>query len=39
MKLIMRVHLDNNKVIFCFMADGRVDFRDLRDLASVFRRE
>jgi cell fate regulator YaaT (PSP1 superfamily) len=29
---------DNNKVIFYFTADGRVDFRELvRDLASVFR--
>ncbi len=29
---------DNNKIIFYFTADGRVDFRELvRDLASVFR--
>ncbi len=29
---------DNNKVIFYFTADGRVDFRELvKDLASVFR--
>lgn len=29
---------DNNKVIFYFTADGRVDFRDLvKDLASIFR--
>lgn len=29
---------DNNKVIFYFTADGRIDFRDLvKDLASVFR--
>lgn len=29
---------DNNKVIFYFIADGRVDFRDLvKDLASIFR--
>lgn len=29
---------DNNKVIFYFTADGRVDFRELvRDLASVFK--
>ncbi|HZJ77122.1 MAG TPA: stage 0 sporulation family protein [Oscillospiraceae bacterium] len=30
--------IDNNKVIFYFTADGRVDFRELvRDLASVFK--
>ena len=29
---------DNNKIIFYFTADGRIDFRDLvKDLASVFR--
>ncbi len=29
---------DNNKVIFYFTAEGRVDFRDLvKDLASIFR--
>lgn len=29
---------DNNKVIFYFTADGRVDFRDLvKDLASIFK--
>ena len=29
---------DNNKILFYFTADGRVDFRDLvKDLASVFR--
>ncbi len=29
---------DNNKVIFYFTADGRVDFRELvKDLASIFR--
>lgn len=29
---------DNNKVIFYFTSDGRVDFRDLvKDLASIFR--
>lgn len=29
---------DNNKVIFYFTADGRIDFRDLvKDLASIFR--
>ena len=29
---------DNNKVLFYFTADGRVDFRELvKDLASVFR--
>jgi cell fate regulator YaaT (PSP1 superfamily) len=29
---------DNNKIIFCFVADGRIDFRELvKDLASVFK--
>lgn len=29
---------DNNKIIFAFVAEGRVDFRDLvKDLASVFK--
>lgn len=29
---------DNNKILFYFTADGRIDFRDLvKDLASVFR--
>ena len=29
---------DNNKIIFCFVAEGRIDFRELvKDLASVFR--
>lgn len=29
---------DNSKVIFCFVADGRIDFRELvKDLASVFK--
>ena len=29
---------DNNKLLFYFTADGRIDFRDLvKDLASVFR--
>ena len=39
MKLIdVEYTFDNNKVIFYFTADGRVDFRDLvKDLASVFR--
>lgn len=39
MKLIdVEYTFDNNKVIFYFTADGRVDFRELvRDLASVFR--
>lgn len=39
MKLIDAEYtMDNNKVVFYFTADGRVDFRDLvRDLASVFR--
>ncbi len=39
MKLIdVEYTFDNNKVIFYFTADGRVDFRDLvKDLASVFK--
>lgn len=39
MKLIdVEFTFDNNKIIFYFTADGRVDFRDLvKDLASVFR--
>ncbi|MEG1710688.1 MAG: stage 0 sporulation family protein [Clostridia bacterium] len=39
MKLIdVEFTFDNTKVIFYFMADGRIDFRDLaKDLASVFR--
>ena len=39
MKLINAEYtFDNNKVLFYFTADGRVDFRDLvKDLASVFR--
>ncbi|MDE6530348.1 MAG: stage 0 sporulation family protein [Lachnospiraceae bacterium] len=39
MKLIDAEYtFDNNKVLFYFTADGRVDFRDLvKDLASVFR--
>ena len=29
---------DNNKIIFCFVAEGRIDFRELvKDLATVFR--
>ncbi len=38
MKLIsVEYTFDNNKIIFFFTADGRVDFRELvRDLASVF---
>lgn len=29
---------DNNKIIFCFVAEGRIDFRELvKDLAGVFR--
>ncbi|MFR3187980.1 MAG: PSP1 C-terminal domain-containing protein [Phocaeicola sp.] len=29
---------DNNKVLFYFTADGRIDFRELvKDLATVFR--
>lgn len=39
MKLIdVEYTFDNNKVIFYFTSDGRVDFRELvKDLASVFR--
>ncbi len=39
MKLIDAEYtFDNNKVIFYFTADGRVDFRELvKDLASIFR--
>ena len=39
MKLIDTEYtFDNNKVLFYFTADGRVDFRDLvKDLASVFK--
>lgn len=39
MKLIdMEYTFDNNKVLFYFTADGRIDFRDLvKDLASVFK--
>lgn len=39
MKLIdVEYTFDNNKVIFYFTADGRVDFRDLvKDLASIFK--
>lgn len=39
MKLIDTEYtFDNNKVLFYFTADGRIDFRELvRDLASVFR--
>ncbi len=39
MKLIdVEYTFDNNKLIFYFTADGRVDFRELvKDLASVFR--
>lgn len=39
MKLIdVEFTFDNNKIIFYFTADGRVDFRDLvKDLASVFK--
>ena len=40
MKLIDAEYtFDNNKVLFYFTADGRIDFRELvKDLASVFRR-
>ena len=39
MKLIDAEYtIDNNKVLFYFTADGRIDFRELvKDLASVFR--
>ena len=39
MKLIdVEYTFDNNKVIFYFTADGRVDFRELvKDLASIFK--
>ena len=39
MKLIdVEYTFDNNKIIFYFTADGRIDFRELvKDLASVFR--
>ena len=39
MKLVEAEYtFDNNKVLFYFTADGRIDFRDLvKDLASVFR--
>lgn len=39
MKLIdIEYTFDNNKVIFYFTADGRIDFRELvKDLASIFR--
>ncbi len=39
MKLIEAEYtFDNNKLLFYFTADGRIDFRELvKDLASVFR--
>lgn len=39
MKLVdVEYTFDNNKIIFYFTADGRVDFRELvKDLASIFR--
>ncbi len=39
MKLIAtEITFDNNKLIFYFTADGRIDFRDLvKDLAAIFR--
>ncbi len=41
MKLVSTEYtFDNNKVLFYFTADGRVDFRELvKDLAAVFRQE
>ena len=39
MKLInVEYTFDMNKIVFCFTADGRIDFRELvKDLATVFR--
>ena len=39
MKLInVEYTFDSSKIVFCFVADGRVDFRELvKDLASVFK--
>ena len=39
MKLIkVEYTFDNNKILFYFTADGRIDFRELvKDLASVFK--
>ena len=39
MKLVdVEYTFDNNKILFYFTADGRVDFRELvKDLASVFK--
>jgi cell fate regulator YaaT (PSP1 superfamily) len=39
MKLVdVEYTFDNNKILFYFTADGRIDFRDLvKDLASIFR--
>ena len=39
MKLIKAEYtFDNNKVLFYFTADGRIDFRELvKDLAAVFK--
>ena len=38
MKLDAEYTFDNNKVLFYFTADGRIDFRELvKDLASVFK--
>ena len=39
MKLVQAEYtFDNNKLLFYFTADGRIDFRELvKDLASVFR--
>ncbi len=38
MKLVAAEYtFDNNKLLFYFTADGRIDFRELvKDLASVF---
>ena len=37
-KAVSYTHLDMNKIIFFFTADGRIDFRELvKDLATIFR--
>lgn len=39
MKLIdVEYTFDNNKILFYFTADGRIDFRELvKDLAAIFK--
>ena len=41
MKLVEAEYtFDNNKLLFYFTADGRIDFRELvKDLASVFQHQ